>query len=247
MTVNKVYKYRIYCETEEDHIKGWSENPDEICPNNNSHTVTSGSLTIIDSLTSSVVQTRIQEEVIETGGHFQCISINVASTASGTAQTDISWPFPVSILSAEVLISSDNLGDNIEALVGPNTIIGVLSSPVTSGTTVLPVSSTVLDNISVGYFVTVDSQNLGRVLEIDQDAETITVENETTASISAGEYILQTIKFISSFELVTEGRITLGDTKIGASYIPANTTIRCKYTNNGPIDKDFAVMIEYLY
>jgi len=44
-----VYKYRLYCETEDLWVETWAENTPQYCPNNNTHTIVSGSITIIDS------------------------------------------------------------------------------------------------------------------------------------------------------------------------------------------------------
>jgi len=43
-----LYKYRIYCETESSWIETWGETVVEVCPHDEEHTVTSGSLTIIE-------------------------------------------------------------------------------------------------------------------------------------------------------------------------------------------------------
>ena len=43
-----LYKYRVYCETESAWAETWGEEPVLVCPNNNGHTVTSGSVTIIE-------------------------------------------------------------------------------------------------------------------------------------------------------------------------------------------------------
>jgi len=43
-----LYKYRVYCETESVWVETWAEEPVLVCPNNNGHTVTSGSITITE-------------------------------------------------------------------------------------------------------------------------------------------------------------------------------------------------------
>lgn len=43
-----LFKYQIYCETESQWVTQWAEDEITTCPNNNTHTVTSGSVSIID-------------------------------------------------------------------------------------------------------------------------------------------------------------------------------------------------------
>lgn len=37
--VKKLYKYRIWCNTESSYITKWSETPITVCPNNTGHSV----------------------------------------------------------------------------------------------------------------------------------------------------------------------------------------------------------------
>ena len=39
MVVKKLYKYRIWCNTEEVYVTKWSETPLTVCPNDNTHSV----------------------------------------------------------------------------------------------------------------------------------------------------------------------------------------------------------------
>jgi len=43
-----VYKYRLYCMTEDKYVDTWDESTPTACPNNNTHTIISGSISIID-------------------------------------------------------------------------------------------------------------------------------------------------------------------------------------------------------
>ena len=46
--MSDLYKYRIYCETESTYAYIWAETEPTVCPNNNTHTIDSGSITIIE-------------------------------------------------------------------------------------------------------------------------------------------------------------------------------------------------------
>jgi len=45
-----LYKYRLYCSTEDQYVNTWEESIPTVCPNNNGHTIISGSIVIIESI-----------------------------------------------------------------------------------------------------------------------------------------------------------------------------------------------------
>jgi len=45
-----LYKYKIFCETEGLFVYSWGESEPTTCPNNNTHTVTAGSATIVQAV-----------------------------------------------------------------------------------------------------------------------------------------------------------------------------------------------------
>lgn len=236
----KLYRYLSTSGTQ---FEEWrTEAPTESIDGN---PVNSGTISIIEVVSENHVEASIVEETIPTGGHFQCKATGMHITSSGITTVDLSWPMPISLLSAEILIGDANCGDVIEAHVAPDTVIGALTSTAVSGSTVLNVSSTVVDNTAIGFFIKIESQDLGRVLEVGDT--TITVENEVESDISGGSYVLQTIKMMTEFELCMPGRMTLGDTKVGASHFPEGTVLRYVYHSNDASSKEFVAMVEYLY
>ena len=222
----------------------WFEDPPIECPDG--HSIQSGTLAIIDDVAEQHVSAVIIEESIPTGGHFQCSSKSIHSTASGITTVEISWPYQISLLSAELLVCPNaKCGDWVEAHVGPDTVVGALTSTVTSGSVELYVSSTVIENVAIGFYITVAGKNLGRVLAVGDS--TITIESPADIDLALGEYVLQTIKLIDRFDLGLPGRIPLGGTKVGASHIPANTAIRYIHHNCEDVEKGVLAKIEYLY
>jgi hypothetical protein len=47
--MSDLYKYRLYCSTEDEYVNTWREDIPTVCPNNNTHTIISGSIVIVDS------------------------------------------------------------------------------------------------------------------------------------------------------------------------------------------------------
>ncbi len=74
--------------------------------------------------------------------------------------------------------------------------------------------------------------------------ETPTVNSFTAATPT---YVRQTAFMARNFKIPAAGRIEVGDSKIGGSYLPANTVFRVAYTNDSSSGKSFGFVIEYLY
>jgi hypothetical protein len=199
---------------------------------------------------------RILEEDTPTGGHYQakCFSADVPASIGWHDLADVSFPFPIGLLSAASIIRSACDLDEIAFVVSPDTVIGTLTQDAGLGDDVLNVSDTVCENTRVGALIKLDDgvnpDACGRVLAIDQVTGQITVETPTDFAFSAATptYVKQTIEMLSCMELIAGARIELGSTKIGASHIPANTVLRMKYNNKtGNAGKRFSFILEYLY
>ena len=60
-------------------------------------------------------------------------------------------------------------------------------------------------------------------------------------------YVKQTVCMVPKIYLTGVSKFDLGMSKIGASYIPANTDIQVRYNNISATAKTFSIIIEYLY
>ena len=211
-----------------------------------------------DPLPDNIVQVvEIQEEGDKkTGGKFQTASVQVVIDAPvGWKEGLVTFPIPIAILSAYYVGHPDFRSDEGEFLIGEDTLTGALTANVAIGDTVIPVSQTVVDNAEVGYFYKLfdgtNTDDLGMCLSIDKAASTITVENAVVSSFSAATPTLvkQTVKLGTNLKFVHEGVHSVGESKIGGSYLPAGTEIKMRYNNldaTRPARK-FNVRLEYLY
>ena len=50
----KVFKYRVYCETESIYVYTWGDSTPTTCPNNNGHTITTSTVSIVDQVSDIV-------------------------------------------------------------------------------------------------------------------------------------------------------------------------------------------------
>lgn len=121
-------------------------------------------------------------------------------------------------------------------------------------TTKLYVSGTVINYTSIGHHVALNdgtnSNDMGRIISIDKVNNTISTEytNTNTFDSSTPTYVKQTRYYLRNFELGESTKHTIGNSKIGGSYIPANTNITVEYENkSSSTTKTIIGTIEYLY
>jgi hypothetical protein len=258
-----VHKYNIYCTTESAWVSTWAETEPTVCPNNNGHTINSGSISIVETVESSEV--KIQEEATPTGGSFRCDTVSFDATASTTTTFDYSWPIPVGILSVAFHplgaqkpdgtwdADESQEGDTFSICIAPDTTIGAITANVAASATIIDVQQSVIDNIKIGYYVKLtdgtNTDDCGRVLSIDSVNLKITVETATTNAFEAATptYVQMTVYMIKDFEIGYLGRYSIGDDKIGASHLTANTVARVNYVNNTAAQKRVRFLVEYLY
>ena len=245
----------MYCETDSKYEYIWLSEDDPVpttCPTNTSHTITSNSARIVEIRDPNIVN--IGQETTKTGGHYRLDSVQFTAVKNTTTTHTFSYPIDITVISAEWQTASENTGDIVSWKISKDTTIGVITSDVNVGDTTINVSSTVIDNIKVGFLVNlfdgVTENELGIVISIDTDNETITVQTATTDSflLSTPTYVRITIPFLLDVELGHPTRMMIGESKIMGSFVPANTVVTCEYTNMSTTDdKRITTIVEFLY
>jgi len=211
-------------------------------------------LPLLEKVVPSV---RIQEETHDTGGYFQAeiLAVNVPSGNAGDITTvDFSWPFPISALSSNLYPSAENVGDELVVCVAPDAVIGAIVQDIGIGSDTIYMSTTSLAYADLGQYIKLDdgtnADDMGVIVE-----KTSTYIK--TSVVSTHAFVAATPTYIKrSAYMFAPGkfkffkadiRMPVGESKIGGSYIPANTIFRCKYRNNGTAAKSFYAVFEYLY
>lgn len=200
------------------------------------------------------MKAQIKEHDDTVGGSYQCRGVALDIPASTGEHTfDYSWPHNIALLSAEIAVGSEHIGDDIKVHVGPDTIVGALAANCDAASTSLTTSGTALQYVDTGkhlkLFDGTNQDDLGRALSVDLDTGVITFETATTNSFAAATptYIQMTTKIILEYEFGLASRYTLGESKIGSSNLPANTILRFIYNNTDGVAKKFVAHLEYLY
>lgn len=243
--------WKMYCETEQAYVYGYSDiNPyPEHCFNNNSHT-TSGKPIEIRRIKNN--HQKIEEEYIDTGGYFQSHSYKLICPV-GESVHDYTYPYPITALCVKFTTTNDHIDDQLTMEVAPNSIIGIITSNVSIGESTITISDTVIDNVSLGFYVSlfdgVNTDNVGKIVNIDKINNSITLENNAAYAFSASNptYVRITVRVMDNYIIGYPDRYILGESKIGGSYVPTDTVVRVIYNNNGASSKNFYAILEMLY
>jgi hypothetical protein len=248
-----VYEYRVWCTTDNAWFTTWGEEEPTVCPDNSGHAIDASKTYITRKV--SETQMEVKEEDVPTGGHYQvqCHAFDCPGPATTKTTHDITYSENVSGLAFGWNSDADMEGDVVDLSVAPNTTIGAITADVGAPDTVINVSSTVTDNIDVGFIVTLfDGTNTsvcGKCTAKDAGAGTITVETAPGQAFLAATptYVQMTVYMMRNFEIGPPGRYIIGESKIGGSFVPAGTTIRVEYVNNGANQVRFRPWCEKLY
>lgn len=191
----------------------------------------------------------IREEKVKTGGHLQAKGFDCSIPANvGWNSFDFTFPIDINVLGAYFSDRSEIAGDKVEFQIAPDTIIGTITSDISINDSEISVSSSVLENIQVGFWAKVDSEDFGMVTDIDHANSKLTIENQATTTHTSGSYFKFTLKSISYLKFTGKGNlVNIGQYRIGGSYIAKNTTLRLKYYNSVATAKEFNFILEYLY
>jgi hypothetical protein len=120
-----------------------------------------------------------------TNGRFRVHGYEINATPNTNTIKDFSWKYPISALNIKFMTTTENIGDTINVFIIPCVNIGKVETTQSIGDTVLNLSSSTIQNVSVGYFVMLmdgtNTQDLGLVLSKNTETNQITVQNALTS------------------------------------------------------------------
>lgn len=245
-----IYHYRVFCQTESIFVRSWDKEAPTHCCNNNTHTIDTNSITIIDSVSNNEVKI-LQSVPGFTNGLYKAEGFKLSIPANSTAYLDMSWPYNISIMTVNYTPSTDNIGDHVTGSASPNTTIGVITQTLAQNVSVINVNSTVLQHIVVGYNVKIVNQNqsvnMGECIAIDTENSRITCNTSCSESIGAGSYVQVSRSIFKNIYFPTSNPINLASKSVASTAFTANTVARLTYTNTSNVDKTFSFYCEYEY
>jgi hypothetical protein len=247
----KLYKFSVWCVTDQKLVltSGFQEDPPTTCPENVGHTIDPNSVTPIETIAQDVIH--ITDNIDGVSGHQMAYGYDIpvpSGTPGDTHIIDItSPPFPVRLNTLTINASSDHVGDSLEVLTVPETVVGAITANVDIGDTVINVNSTVVQNLKLGHRVTVDTENLGFCLGIDTVNLTVTVQNAATSAHTTGDAFKLTVVRVHKLYIVNTNKITLASKVKETAFFPTSTPTRIEYTNVNGAAKTLFVLLDLFY
>lgn len=254
-------KYAYLCNAGDYVNDEWREEDAGIpphCRENSAHAIISTSIRIVDRQDPNDVH--IIEEFTPTGGNYCYDSIAFTAPANTTHIHDeaIDSDFSINVLSITYVTKDIHEGDTFYILSGEDTDLGPIGANIAIGATSLIVASPLtLAYISAGYLLKlsdgVNTNDVGAILSINKDTNTVTFKTATTHAFSASSPTKLLVSRIlmgrgTPMEIGPAWEYNVGQDKIGASYLPAGKKIKIVYTNKSLTDaKRFVINFSYLY
>lgn len=231
-----VYKYKIYCVTESTYVEGWGTTPPTHCYNNNTHTVNANSIQLLETLDQNTVS--IKEDKVDIGRNVYVKSIEIEDVAFGdTGTAEYIFPLVTSMYSFKFLFHEQNIGDTISIYANPDTTMGLITSNLSVGATVIGAPPALMMYGWPGFHVNVtdgvNNDHLGIILSMDKVNNTITVQTPTEHSFSSTNTVIKmTIRVCDEMKIGGTGYLPFGEDVIGGSALPPTTKARFIYKNN---------------
>ena len=261
MAQTNMVRWRVFCTGAGNHGKQHIWRPEQYgppthCPMRDTDPIDPNDIRIVQRKDANTV--KIENENGNTGGNFHSTSRKLAITESTDEQCfEFAIPVDISIFHLRFYSEEIHRGDEIELLMAPNTYIGKIMQNVTGGAdgdVLIHVQETVTATLNLGYYVTLNDGNykeeLGRVIEIDGENHTITVEHppsRTYSSTGTGTNVLMTIKTASTYHIGPPMLHGIGETNYDSSFVPKDTPMVVKYINKNAQQKELIVYIDYKY
>lgn len=244
--------YRCYCIEEATQVDIWSTTEPTACTNPATHTsraLDPVSTTIINTISANTV---VAEESSEGWFNATTVSLDIPASAPGTVHsTSISWPAEVLLWKTAIYMEGDPTldGDMINVIAGPDTTIGYITAPATTGVTTVHVSSTVLQYITRGIDATITDgthrNDLGLVTAVDAVNSTISFQTALANDFAPGSLILlnvHTLKHMEVNHMIKSYKI--GDKGFRGKLLPANLPLELRYTSNSGVATKIVCKVE---
>lgn len=245
--------WRIYCITEGTFVNGYLPTGTNctVCFNNNTHTVNNSSISLINTVSPNTTLIATQEPGI-TNGIFKHKRKKISCAANTITSQFTTFQFIINILSLDIAISTDNIGDMFELIVSTPTPIGVLTADVTANDTVISLPVSVMPYFQIGYQLVLINHTNGfteespTILSVDNVNNTVTLESGIVNSFVIGDYIRFKIIRIETHYMNMSHVYQIGN-YLRASPFVSGLQAELRYTNNSVNVKDFVYGISYLY
>ena len=167
----------------------------------------------------------------------------------------IKWPYDIILISGTVYVTSEMVGDSLELLITPNTLIGSLDSSLSVGDTSCYVSDSALANAGYGDYLNIYTEEedshgvlISRIKEVVPEENKVVFLEPTDVSANAGTLLSKTIKMLPHVYFANESNIDIGKNITSGLRLSSGASIHIHYyTESTDLPKKAAFFLEYLY
>lgn len=239
--------YAVYCKTKKRVVYATGDNPPSICPNNQYHVIDPNTIKQVNG----IVGMQLEEGKDYTGQNVKWRGFNFEPADIEPGQTStklITFPYNITIMKWILVTSDEQEDDVIQAYINKNAEIGRTEQIISIGTNIIPVPSTTVTKLKVGYKIVLDDginfDNLGEVIAIN--GNNITTQNNTSFAFSLNTAIRLQVHIAEDFILGPGQKYEIGDS-VNNARIPANYAYTIEYTNNHNTTIRPKFYLEYFY
>lgn len=249
--MTSVTKYKIYCNTENCFVEGYGTSVPTACYNNRSHDVNVNSVQALETINSSNVI--VQEEMgpYKTQGYFAATPFTFTAAPNTSTKYITQFPYPINMMTCQLQVSPDMVGDAITFEIANNTSIGTIADPASNGATSVVVNTTALAHLFLGAIIYItdgtNTSNGGRVTGMNTSTATITFETALSNSYNAGSVVQFTRRYVDNYSINVSGIHQIGYSKIGGSYVPTGVNGCATYLNTSNTPKKVTFILDHLY
>ena len=174
--------------------------------------------------------------------------------ANSTTLIEHSWPYIIGVLKVYFVTSPIHNEDIINVYVAEDSVISTTTNNSSIGDNSLYL--TAMSNIygvgaKVGFKATLQngelSNDLGEIILSDSVNNLIVFENNLTDDFPAGSTLKIKIHSVENYPIQAEGNHSFFDGMISCYMLPPSIPIRMYYTNNGDVDKEFKLNIQFMH
>lgn len=246
-----ISKYRVYCTTDNKYTYTWSDVLPTTCPENHEHTIDQNMTVITETVSDNAVY--ITSKSYEGTQGYYMMEGSTTQTEEGMEMhvVDHAYKYPVCIFGLTLHNTPENFNDCIDVILNPDTVIGYLIAPATSGSTTIVVNPTVLQYANLGFHLTisdgVNRHDCDTVVEKNLDNNTVSVNLPLAYDFAPGSLVLLNLYIVKKYHICVTGRCEIGYGCMSGKTIPANTVVRVVYHNRNKQAKQVAYVYEYTY
>ena len=193
-----------------------------------------------------IAENVIIKEFSTTTGSYRTKGYKFTATANQITNYDFSLPYDIEILAGEIWSKKSLDGDEIELIISPDTVVGVVTEAALIGTSTIKVSPTVIANLKNGRHVKFGTAT-DEYAVVTVNSDSIDISPALVSAVSVNDFVKMSIKMVETVTLYNDTNLRLGWTKIGSSAVPKNTTIRCTYNNKDTTNKEIYFYMDILY